>query len=116
MPTDDGYPTDKELTQIREWPLTDLLGWFAFIKCCWWAPDWGWRQYDGRDGDRWERIYQISTGGWSGNEDIIDAMERSDCWSTWYQTRRGGHYEFRVRLAADDVLTSCQDAADVDIH
>lgn len=100
---DDGYPTDDELAQISAWPYTDPLGWFAFIRSCWHMAEWGWTEYDGRDRGHAERVFQISTGGWSGNESIIDAMRAGEakcCWYFfWYASRRGGHYEFRVPAA-----------------
>ena len=95
MPDADGYPTDEELAKIRDWPYTDPAGWFEFIKSCWWAADWGWKQ----KGD----IYHISTAGWSGNEQIIEEamMANRVLWAfTWEESRRGGHYKFTVKRLA----------------
>lgn len=40
-----------------------------------------------------------STGGWSGNESIIGAMQKNRMvWNfLWEQSRRGGHYVFDKR-------------------
>lgn len=88
---EDNYPTEDELSRIRQWSLED--GWkglLSFAKTCWWAPDWGWRQRG--------RRYSISTGGWSGNEDIIAALQENKLfWIVcWISSRRGGHYVFEV--------------------
>lgn len=86
----DGYPDETDLQRIRDWPLEDLPGLFAFLRSLWWLPDWGWAQ----DGRR----FSISTGGWSGNESLIAALEANDmAWLlTWRSSRRGGHYEFEI--------------------
>ena len=102
MPDSDGYPIEGELEQIRKWDGQDPSGWFAFIRSCWWAADWGWTEFEGTDDlKRWQRIYLISTGGWSGNESIISAMQKNFVlWAlSWHQHRRGGHWEFRVSRA-----------------
>ncbi len=86
------YPTDAQLDEIRTWPGDQLVSWFAYIKAAgnYWP-----------DGDFWTQkgatVY-VSTGGWSGNEDILDAMQENfACWArTWYSHRRGGHYEFHL--------------------
>lgn len=88
------YPTDDELAQIKGWDMKDPLGWFAFIRSVWWMPEWGWSEGKNEDGDA---RFEISTGGWSGNEDIIGAMEGTLLWFfTWMSSRRGGHYVFEV--------------------
>lgn len=102
MPDRDGYPTDEELARIREWPHTDPLGWFAFIKGCWHLADWGWTEYGTELGEHGVSLVpiSISTGGWSGNEEILAAMRHNILWSLiWQEHRRGGHYEFQVEAA-----------------
>lgn len=99
---EDGYPTDEALDWIRKYQgYQKLDDWFAFIKNIWWNADWGWHEEDTKD-DIFEKPvkqYQISTGGWSGNESIIAAMQENwIMWSiTWVQSRRGGHYIFEVK-------------------
>jgi len=103
--TESCYPSEDELEIVKTWGLEDPLGWFTFIRTLWWAPEWGFHQTDGadeRDGRTVAR-YEISTGGWSGNEDIIGAMGANFLWHVvWVQSRRGGHYIFEVpeRLVA----------------
>lgn len=103
MPTQDGYPTESELQRIVDWPDSDPHGWLDFIKACWWASDWGWTEEKSENlFGRPCRKCSISTGGWSGNEEIIEAMRKSSdgwLWSrTWYSSRRGGHYVFEVSI------------------
>ena len=85
----DGYPDDNELQRIREWPK-DWAALLEYVHSLWWMPSWGWSQ----DGN----TYKFSTGGWSGNEDLIAALEGN--WAfwmiCWVQSRRGGHYIFTV--------------------
>jgi hypothetical protein len=102
------YPTDEELHRIETWPFEDKWGWFGFIEGRWTYRSWGWREEEAMDDlfDRPVHRYYISTGGWSGNEDIIDAMSRNlMLWMlTWQQSRRGGHYIFEVPAAAETAM------------
>ena len=86
----DGYPTEEALTKVENWPYDDVKGWFDFIESIWWAADWGWTV----EGN----VFHISTGGWSGNEDTIEAMQKNwILWNhTWWEHRRGGHYKFTI--------------------
>ena len=88
----DGYPDDQELARIQVWPTEDFRGLMEYVRSLWWNADWGWTQ-------GMEDHYQISTGGWSGNESIIEALEMNSLfWSMcWVSSRRGGHYEFEVK-------------------
>lgn len=100
---EDGYPTDEALDLIENWSMMDSKGLFEFIKSIWWAPDYGWCEKD--EPHEWKENtvvhrYYISTGGWSGNESIIRAMENNKhfFWTlNWVQSRRGGHYIFELK-------------------
>lgn len=98
------YPDNEELKTLREWDRSaaELIRYLRSDH--WWMPDWGAQtlvadEYgDEGTGYVWLRL---STGGWSGNEDRIDALERSGqlyaFWGRyWYSSRVGGHYEFRI--------------------
>jgi hypothetical protein len=92
---EDLYPTDEELKIIEDWPHTDIRGLIEYVKGLWHFPDWGWTTgLTSND----EIIYNISTGGWSGNESIIHALQDNIMfWALcWYSSKRGGHYEFRI--------------------
>ena len=106
---DDGYPTEEFLKEVREWKFEtneDLLKWFQFIHPIWYNndPPWWEESVHPHDffPDRYDvRRFNISTSGWSGNEDILRAMEQNEtmCWDfTWVQSRRGGHYIFEVKI------------------
>ena len=84
------YPEDEDLESIKKWPHQDFHGLMEFIKGIWWCSDWGFSEKDG--------IYSLSTGGWSGNEEIIGAMRQNYIfWSLcWMSSRRGGHHEFEI--------------------
>jgi hypothetical protein len=87
----DEYPTDEELDQIKAWPYEGdaHLRLWEFIHSLWHWPEWGFR-HEGT-------AYYLSTGGWSGNESIIGAMQSNFMfWPMWWQSsRRGGHYTFK---------------------
>ena len=95
----DEYPTEEELKTIEEWPVEkgykELMD---YVYEIWkYAKDGGcWVEY--KEGGHW--TYEIATGGWSGNEDLLDAMSKNLMfWLTcWYSSKRGGHYEFRVPI------------------
>lgn len=89
----DGYPDDQELKIIEDWPYQsgyDKLMEYVYDR--WRYADCGyWCQIDSS--------FQISTGGWSGNESLIQAMEHNRMfWAMcWVSSRRGGQYEFEVK-------------------
>lgn len=97
---DDRYPTDYCLKLIEDWHWSDSRGWFNFIENVWYMKGWGWSEKEdiGPVTGRQVVSFSISTGGWSGNESIIGAMQCNQMmWSlTWYQSRRGGHYIFQL--------------------
>jgi hypothetical protein len=99
---EDGYPTQLALELIETWHWSDPEGWFKFINSIWHLKSWGWHEGPGEhDWDKDKEVYRynISTAGWSGNESIIRAMEKSFMlWTlNWVQSSRGGHYIFELR-------------------
>lgn len=84
------YPSAIELREIKNWGMDyeALMDWVGSI---WAYKDWGWKQRG--------RTYWISTAGWSGNEEIIEAMRnnKNHFWGMCvYSWRRGGHYVFKI--------------------
>lgn len=82
------YLTQEELKKIVDWDFSDYHGLMEYVKNLWAFDAWGFHRED--------EIYHLSTGGWSGNEDIISAMEQNTMfWSLyWFRSTRGGHYIF----------------------
>ena len=96
-----GYPTASTLSEIELWLHTDYTGLMKYVRRAWHFDDWGWRQEkEKNDLGRRVRRYHISTGGWSGNEQIISSLMRNQMfWMVcWLQSRRGGHYIFEVPI------------------
>ena len=89
----DGYPTDAALENIKT--SDDFVGLLDFVSELF--EEYGMARWDNK-GEK--RIYKLATGGWSGNEEIIEAMRSNPIFwlECWYQTRRGGYYEFEVKL------------------
>ena len=91
-----GYPDDKELKKIKKWPFRVdekivFQSLMDFVKERWHFADWGWRETSKR--------WYVSTGGWSGNENLIGALNdnfffMSFCALSWHT---GGHYVFEKK-------------------
>lgn len=82
--TANGYPSVDTKRAIKKWDFRDASGWLQYIREAW----------DHRRGEIWEengRLY-MTTGGWSGNEEIISAMsENLVLWGMfWESSHRGG--------------------------
>jgi hypothetical protein len=102
--TDYRYPLEEELVRVEKWD-GDWRACFAFVRSLWWMPDWGWHESTEIDNERVVTRYQISTGGWSGNEDVVTAMEHNRWLMSffWMESRRGGHYVFELPDALADM-------------
>lgn len=88
------YPSEEFLAWVRSY---DVLkeGPCKLIQAI--KDEWQWR-----DLIRWYpkiRTLKISTGGWSGHEDIISALQENSLFFAmyWWATLRGGHYTFKIR-------------------
>lgn len=91
---DDGYPTQAALLLLKTWNWNDPRGWLALAKELWSYPD---RFNLVEEAGRVE--YLLSTGGWSGNESVIRAMQENFLlWSScWVSSARGGKHVLQVR-------------------
>lgn len=87
--TDDGdYPSDEDIQRIKDWPFEDVMGLIWFVQSIW-----HWDDYAKLNGDK----FALHTGGWSGNEDIVDALMGTMFWMLcWESSRRGGHFYFEI--------------------
>lgn len=95
----DGYPDEQDLKKIREWPYNKYGRLFEFVKSIWEFAEVGYFEQSKQDDTTYsDTIYTLHTGGWSGNEDIIRAMQENIIfWTTcWVWSRQGGHYEFKL--------------------
>lgn len=116
----DGYPIDETLETLKNWS-DDLRAAFEYLRKAWKYHD---RigpttadedeiaahllknPYRAREG---YELWYVSTGGWSGNESLIAALnENYVIWTMTYQANlSGGHYWFSVPADA----LSVQDAS-----
>jgi len=67
----DGYPTDHTLKTIREYQTHNKEDRKELLEFC--MEAWKYDDYVSQKNER----YSFSTGGWSGNEDIIAAMMKN---------------------------------------
>jgi len=84
-----GYPTDGTLEKNRTWPLQDFKGLLTFVGELWHNIEY-WK-ISGRE-------VEAHTGGWSGNESLIMALEKNRMfWSCcWQSSKRDGYYKFEL--------------------
>lgn len=93
---EDGYPTEEFLEEIRKWDYTKgFTSLLEFALKGHTYPTY-WERLDSIDD---KTTWNISTGGWSGNESIVYAlMDNKMFWlCCWIQSRRGGHYIFETK-------------------
>lgn len=94
------YPTDSELEKIEKWDFSTpekLLSLLDYLKECWQYGDVGYYELRGKN----VLLLRLSTAGWSGNESLIESLERNVnlFWACfWEKSKRGGHYYFKINL------------------
>ena len=87
----DGYPTTEEIDEIQNWKGT-MKGLADLLCELWHYPDWiHIRKRKGKT------VLTMATGGWSGNEELVYALEGTMFWAVgWLKSERGGYYEFDI--------------------
>lgn len=96
----DGYPTDETLeiiADVNAWPWDRYDAWIAFCRDAY-SERRGWIRET-------PKTLVFVTGGWSGNESVIGAMERNFVFSRfWRASKRGGlHVWDSVEVAQGDI-------------
>lgn len=91
---EDGYPTEGALGLLSDWPWADPVGWLALAEQLWSYPE----RFVRTEHPEYVE-YRMSTGGWSGNEGVLAAMQKNAVlWGTcWDESTRGGHTVFRLK-------------------
>jgi len=90
------YPTEETLTKIRIW---DTSNWDSMLELLDLLKDeWYWKQYFRLKGKNVLRL-ELITGGWSGNESLIEALMGNEIfWQKYHvQTECIGLYYFKMR-------------------
>lgn len=91
-----GYPDKKSLKEIKEWDILKygIQGLLDLVEENTNWPEWSFIVTG-------KRVLHIEyhTGGWSGNEDVIDALQHNLLfWPLcWVKSTRGGHYYFEIK-------------------
>lgn len=82
-PIHDGYPTDETLDAIKSWAYP-FDGFWNFVKSAW-------NSNYGKIVEN-DRLVKLITGGWSGNEDIVAALQDNTVFwlCCWQASVRGG--------------------------
>ncbi|HKB36839.1 MAG TPA: hypothetical protein VKD72_10310 [Gemmataceae bacterium] len=93
----DGYPTDETLALIKHWPYQDAAGCLDYVKAAWHYPDWATHDLNAGEAsvvraEKGEKYLRLATGGWSGNEELVIALEDNHMMRavTWRLDARGG--------------------------
>jgi len=90
------YPDEKSLKEIKEWDILKqgVQGLLDLV-----AENTNWADRQIRVTSKRVIRFEYHTGGWSGNEDVIDALRRNFLfWSLfWEKSTRGGHYYFKIK-------------------
>lgn len=96
---DPDYPNDSDLEAIENYQINsraDCVELALALRDKFWISTYGNADFDGKH-------LRLVTGGWSGNEDIIQALAQNHLfWSLcWESSHRGGLYLFEVPDATD---------------
>lgn len=107
---EDGYPTQEALDYIKNWSIIYAQDGKTFKTGMYFGKD----KYDElieyiktiwvynnaivyEDG-----LLEIHTYGWSGNEDIIDELKKTDLWLIKHRvTQSGGHFYFEINNVSE---------------
>ena len=85
------YPSEADIKAIEEFKGKPLD--LASLVCTTWKYE-DYAKMTHRNGKTYLRL---ATGGWSGNEEVIYALQGTMFWAVyWHRSTRGGLYEFII--------------------
>jgi len=102
----DGSPSADTLDAIEQWRHDDPNGCLEFVKAAW--RDRGRADHDLTAGEAavvrattGERFLRLATGGWSGNEALLFALDHNVLVTlvTWRLSAAGGLHIYRYRTS-----------------
>ena len=92
------YPTKLILKTIEKWEILKkgIIPLINLIEENWQFADVGYFKFE-KNKNKFK--LELHTGGWSGNEDIINSLTKNIFWTVyWIKTERGGHYYFKGKI------------------
>ncbi len=100
MPYDSHYHTEEQLLEIQNWDINQAHKLVDRLREMWQYENYfieKWGDHDIHE-DRPVLNLELHTGGWSGNEDIIEALRKNKLfWTFWWEkSERGGHFYFQI--------------------
>ena len=95
------YPTDEDLKLIEEWDYNDFETLAKFVQSIWYHGE-DYARLDDWKKDEFKREYRmftLITGGWSGNEDIVCALNNNQMFGMlcWHTSSRGGLHIYHIK-------------------
>lgn len=113
------YHTEQELRLIEKWDVKEVFTLIDYIEQRWWSADWGFKKQWSKESihNKPIIILELHTGGWSGNEDIINALLKNKMFVIlWYsEWRRSGHYKCEIDPANIGFKSANEIAKELDI-
>lgn len=102
----DGYPNDEAVEALAAVDVQSFEDCAVILETL--RAIWRWPSYFKRGSLRgvrhhpdWpsRRLWRVSTGGWSGHEDLLGALERNAMFQSFAARSwsRGGHYVFETQ-------------------
>ena len=99
------YPSEEDLKLIENWDYTEDFFKLAEMVCnIWHFDDWAeFRDWHTDDYGHKYRELRLATAGWSGNEDIVSALNKNTMFNMlcWQSSHRGGLHIYHIRLLED---------------
>jgi hypothetical protein len=90
------YPTNEDLDRIANWELKTYQDYVALAEFI--CVIWHWEDVYASLKGKKEKTLRLATGGWSGNEDIIRALDKNVMFRMvcWQSSHRGGLHIYKI--------------------